>query len=89
MLEKQSELATPASIQLFPCSDWLIYTLLGCFGIPPHLVVGHPSSVLGRFLSSFALISLVGLIYIKWASCSESARAAGTGVNFAVVFSKL
>lgn len=82
-------MAKPTSIQLFPCSDYHIYFLLGYFRIPPCLVVGHPSSVLGGFLSGFALISLVGLIHIKWALCSESARAGGIGGNFAGVLQDL
>lgn len=79
MLEEQSELVKPTSIS--PCSLHAL-SLLGYFGIPPHLVVGHPSSALGGFLS---LISIVELIHIKWVSCSESARDGGIGGNFAVV----
>lgn len=63
MLEEQRELTKPVRIQILPCCEY--QNCLGCFGVALPLVAGHPSRVPGRFISSFALRSLLGLMGVE------------------------
>lgn len=63
MLEEQSELTKPVRMQLFPCSE--CQNSLGCFGVSPHLVAGHPALSLAGSFHRFALRSLLELMGIN------------------------